>query len=69
MFDLEAAKLLRKRGLSYKQIAEETGCSEAWCKKNLNGVKKEVASTLDREGYRSKVEGLLEEFLSKVRML
>ena len=38
MVDKEKAVELRKQGLTYKQIAEEIGCSEVWCKKNLASV-------------------------------
>lgn len=69
MVDIERAITLRKRGLSFEEVAQEMGCSLSWCKKRLRGVKKEKASILDESGYRKGVEDLLEEFLSRVRML
>ncbi len=34
----EEASILRKQGLTYKQIADTIGCSVDWCKKNLKDV-------------------------------
>lgn len=39
MVDKVKAEELRTSGMTYKQIAKELSCSEAWCKKNLREVK------------------------------
>lgn len=40
MIDRQRAVALKESGLTNKQVAQELGCSEAWCKINLRGVKK-----------------------------
>lgn len=37
--DKVKAEQLRLDGKSYQEVADEMGCSVAWCKKNLKGVK------------------------------
>lgn len=39
--DKVRAEELRNAGMSYDEISQELGCSVAWCKKNLKGVKKD----------------------------
>jgi hypothetical protein len=38
--DKEKAVALRQQGLTHIEIAQQLGCSIAWCKANLNGIKK-----------------------------
>jgi hypothetical protein len=45
MVDKEKAVKLRLQGLSYKEISEHLGCSEAWCKVNLKCVVKNTEET------------------------
>jgi len=40
MVDKVKAVELRQQGLNYKEIAQELGCSEIWCKKNLKDINK-----------------------------
>lgn len=40
--DKTKAIKLREQGMSYKDVAQELGCSEAWCKINLKSVQKNV---------------------------
>lgn len=49
MVDKVKAQELRLAGKTYKQIAEELDCSEAWCKKNLKGCEctKQVDTQLE----------------------
>jgi len=63
---LEAIKL-RKMGMSYKAIAESVGCSEAWCKINLKGVKQEFAIAEGDMAVRDYVIGVLEDALAKLK--
>lgn len=37
--DIEKARKLRADGLTHQQVADEMGCSLAWCKANLKGTK------------------------------
>lgn len=39
MVDIDKAKALRANGMSLQQVADELGCSLAWCKQNLKGTK------------------------------
>jgi cyanate lyase len=44
MVNKELAVSLRKRGLTYDEIADQLGCSFGWCAKNLAGVKKDFGA-------------------------
>ena len=58
--NFERAVLLRQQGFSYKNIAQQLGCSEAWCAKELKGVEK--GEFLDERGIQIK-QDLKEETL------
>lgn len=47
MIDKEQAIALRLQGKSYKEIAQELGCSLDWCKRNLKGIKRKDISEED----------------------
>jgi hypothetical protein len=40
MVDKVLASTLREQGMGYAEIAQQTGCSIDWCKRNLKGVSK-----------------------------
>lgn len=61
------AKALRDRGYSYKNIALELGCSEAWVAKALKGHVK--GATADVNSSKLEAIRLAEEFLEKLRCL
>lgn len=48
----QLAQQLREEGCTYKQIAQQLGCSEDWCKRNLKQV---VKNNKDEEIYNSAV--------------
>lgn len=67
MVDKLEAIRLRKMGKSYKSIAESVGCSEAWCKINLKGVKQEFAITESDIAVRDYAISVLEDALAKLK--
>lgn len=40
MIDKQKAIALKESGLTNKEVSEELGCSEGWCRKYLRGVKR-----------------------------
>ena len=38
MIDKQKAIALKEQGLTNKEVAQELGCSEDWCKRNLKGI-------------------------------
>jgi DNA-binding CsgD family transcriptional regulator len=49
MIDKELAIKLKESGLTNKEIAQNLGCSEGWCRKYLRGVKRKDISQEDFE--------------------
>lgn len=66
-FSVEQAQALRDRGYSYKNIALELGCSEAWVAKALRGYGKSYKA--DVNGSKLAAIELVEELLEKLRCL
>ena len=58
MVDKELAVSLRKRGLTYNEIAALLGCSFGWCAKNLAGIKKDFGSKLPSESDVTKASAI-----------
>jgi len=69
MVDKELAVKLRKRGLTYQQIAGTVGCSVIWCKKNLVGVKQEFADVEGQVDAKLTAIAILEDALMKLRSI
>lgn len=67
MVDKVEAINLRTQGLSYSEIAQQLGCSEAWCKINLKGVEKGVREHTDATATRLKAISILEKALQDIR--
>lgn len=69
-FSIEEATQLRLRGKTYRQIAQEIGCSIAWCKKNLANISPgEVKDDLVKVETKQQVIDILQDALKKVRSL
>lgn len=58
MVNRKLAEALRMQGFSYKEIANQVGCSESWCKQNLKGVSL-CSQGLDNETKRAAMAILL----------
>lgn len=67
MVDKVEAINLRTQGLQYSEIAQQLGCSEAWCKINLKGVEKGVREQTDGTAERLRAIGILEKALQELR--
>lgn len=62
---------LRQRGLTYEEIADQLGCSFAWCAKNLPKIQKGELK-IERvvvDGTKQSAIEILEDALKKVREL
>ena len=67
--DKEKAIVLRKQGLTYKEISETLGCSEVWCKVNLKSV--QIASsvtTMSNKDLYDAIETLIQEVVRRTGM-
>ena len=57
MIDKQKAVELKESGLTNKEVAQELGCSEDWCKRNLKGIKKKDIEPEDFEYLKEKGKG------------
>lgn len=57
MIDKGLAVRLKEQGLTNKEVAQELGCSEDWCKRNLKGIKKKDINPEDFEYLKEKGKG------------
>jgi orotate phosphoribosyltransferase-like protein len=69
-FSRQQAVELRQQGMSYKQIATELGCSEAWCCKELVGVEKGVyVDNTDPLQVKAEAIRILQDALTELRKI
>lgn len=68
MVDINTAKVLRAKGMTYKDIAMQLGCSPEWCKLNLKNTKKGSVSEYEA-AYKAEVLRLVNELFEKVANL
>lgn len=54
MIDKQRAIALKESGLTNKEVAQELGCSEGWCRKYLKGIKRKDIEPEDFEALQEK---------------
>lgn len=54
MIDKQRAIALKEAGLTNKEVAQELGCSEGWCRKYLKGIKRKDIEPEDFEKLQEK---------------
>lgn len=57
MIDKQKAIALKESGMTNREVAQELGCSEDWCKRNLRGIKKKDIEPEDFEYLKEKGKG------------
>lgn len=68
MIDKQMAVKLRQQGMTYSEISEVLGCSDAWCKKNLKDVDTQTAINPEVKA-KQKAIAILEVALSRLRAI
>lgn len=71
MVDKGLAISLRKRGLTYDEIADQLNCSFGWCAKNLAGIKKDFGqeSPIEAEITKAAAISILKDALKRLEAL